>query len=258
MLTPDEVVHGYIGARAAERTFETPYFDDPDDFNGAETLSFNAVGADDMSPSQRRARLVRWQQAFPLLSARHLVLAGRSLDQDTFDCALQVRGLETLVVYQSRIENIDAIARASGLLAVRIKSSRPVQGYEPLGRLPRLKSIVLDNPKNLGSLCFLEHVPQLEELSILHDADRSLVLDSLLPLRSLTRLQRLVLGGAFKVRDGGLSPLHGLPMLENAHIGIYFAEEEFRTLRERTPSLWCGTPFDQGLIAEFAGGRHPA
>jgi len=191
MLTPDEVVHGYIGSRQAKRMFDTPYFANPDDFDGTETLGFNAVGADDLSPSQRRARLVRWRQAFPSLSARHLVLAGRSLDQETFDCALQTRGLETLVVYQSRIQNIEAVAQAPALLAVRIKSSKPVQGYEPLGQLPRLKSMVLDNPKNLGSLCFLQHVPQLEELSIFHSADRRLVLESLLPLRSLTRLQRL-------------------------------------------------------------------
>ena len=252
MLSPDEVVHGYIGSRALHREFETPYFAEPENFSGIGTLSFNATGADDLSTAQRKARLRRWQEAFPSLSARYLVLAGRHLDQETFDCAVQVKGLEILIVYQSQINCIDAIADASNLLGVQLKSSKAIRSYDPLSGLAKIKSIVLDNPKNIKNLNFLQKIPQLEDFSLRHHADKRLVLDSLLPLKSLNYLQRVELMGDFHMLHSGLSPLYGLSMLENARISYDFKASEYAELRERTPSLWCGSPFDLESIAEFA------
>lgn len=253
MLTPNEIVDGYIGARARSGVLHAGPYVYPEDFDRSETLSFNSSFPEGFSSAKRKQRAARWREAFPYMSARNLVLAGRGLDQETFDAATQVKGLEVLVVYQSRIDNIESISNATTLIGIRIKSSKTIASYGPLGRLANLRSLTLDNPKFLSNLDFMQSLPLIADFSIFHDPDSWLVVDSLSPLQKLHHLQRIFLSGV-KVADGGLRPLHALPRLENAMLSYVFKASEFADLRASTPSLRLGSPFEAGLIAELCDG----
>ncbi|NJB93260.1 hypothetical protein [Xanthomonas arboricola] len=250
MLTSDEIINGYIGARERSGVLHAGPYIYPEDFAGFETLSFNASAPDGFSATKNRQRIGRWREAFPYMSARHLVLAGPRLDQETFDAAIQVKGLEILVVYQSSIEGIESIPDAAALIGARIRSSKTVLSYEPLSQLPKLRSLTLDNPKRLTKIDFMESLPLVEDFSVFHSPDSWLILDNLSPLKGLSHLQRIFLSGV-KISNGGLSPLHGLPRLENAMLSYVFKASEFANFRAATPTLRHGSPFRADLIAEF-------
>jgi len=253
MLTPDEVIDGYIGARERSGALHASYCSVPDDYDGSGTLGFNASGEDGLSSLKKKRRTEQWTEAFPSLSARYVVLAGRRLDQATFDAATQVKGLEVLVVYQSCIESLGSVANAQSLVGVRVKSSKAISGYSALARLSSLRSLTLDNPKGLTNLEFADALTGLEDLSIFHNPDQWLLLDSLRPLSNLKHLQRLVLSGV-KVASDGLKPLHGLPHLQNARLSYVFKASEFTELLSATPSLEYGSAFEKHLIAEYCEG----
>ncbi|WP_153066221.1 MULTISPECIES: hypothetical protein [Xanthomonas] len=253
MLTSDEVVDGYIGARERSGALQSGPYVYPEDFGGTETLSFNASCPESLSTAKNRVRIGRWREALPCMSAKHLVLAGPRLNQEVFDAATQVKGLEILVVYQSCVESIESISNATSLVATRLKSSKPISSYDSIGQLPSLRSLTLDNPKGLSKLDFMTSLPALEDFSIFHGPDSWLTVDSLSPLQDLKRLQRIFLSGV-KVSKGGLCPLHGLPRLENALLSYVFKASEFVDFRAATPALRQGSPFRADLIAEFCDG----
>ena len=253
MLTSDEIVDGYIGARERSGALHAGPYVYPDEFDGTETLSFNASAPGGFSSAKNRQRISQWREALPYMSAKNLVLAGPRLNQETFDAATQVKGLEILVVYQSSIESIESISNASALIGTRIKSSKPISSYDPLGQLPNLRSVTLDNPKCLSNLGFMATLLAIEDFSIFHSPDSWLIIDSLSPLQDLQQLQRIILSGV-KISKGGLRPLHGLPRLENAMLSYVFKASEFADFRATTPALRQGSPFRADLIAEFCEG----
>jgi len=116
MLTFDEIVDGYIGARERSGALHSGPYVYPEDFHGTETLSFNAACPEDLSNAKNRLRVGRWREALPCMSARHLVLVGPRLNQEIFDAATQVKGLEILVVYQSSVESTESISDAYALI----------------------------------------------------------------------------------------------------------------------------------------------
>lgn len=253
MLTSDEIVDGYIGARERSGALYAGPYVYPEDFDGADTLSFNASCPEGLPSAKNRLRISRWKEALPGMSAKHLVLAGPRLDQQVFDAATQVKGLEILVLYQSSVESIESISSASALIGARLKSSKPISNYDPLGQLPNLRSLVLDNPKCLRKIDFMASLSAIEDFSIFYGADSWLTVDSLLPLQGLQRLQRICLSGV-KIAEGGLLPLHGLPQLENAILSYVFKVGEFADFLAATPTLRQGSPFRADLIAEFCKG----
>jgi len=253
MLTSDEIVDGYIGARERSGAFHSGPYVYPEDFDGTETLSFNASCPEGLSNARNRLRIGRWREALPCMSAKHLVLAGPRLNQEIFDAATQVKGLEILVVYQSNIESIDSISNAPALVGTRLKSSKPISSYDPLDQLPSLRSLTLDNPKGLSNLDFMTSLHAIEDFSIFHSPDSWLIVDSLSPLQGLQQLQRIFLSGV-KISKGSLRPLHGLPRLENVMLSHVFKASEFADLRATTPALRQGSPFREDLIAEFCEG----
>ena len=253
MLTSNEIVDGYIGARERSGALHSGPYVYPEDFDGTDTLSFNASCPDGLSSAKNRLRIGRWSEALPCMSAKHLVLAGPRLNQEIFAAATQVKGLEILVVYQSSVESIESISNASTLIGTRLKSSKSISSYDPLGKLHNLRSLTLDNPKGLNKLDFMTSLPAIEDFSIFHSPDSWLTVDSLSPLQGLQRLQRIFLSGV-KVSKGGLRPLHGLPRLENAMLSYVFKASEFADFRAATPALRQGSPFKADLIAEFCEG----
>ena len=253
MLTSDEIVDGYVGTRERSGALHSGPYVYPEDFDGTETLSFNASCPEGLSSTKNRLRIDRWREALPCMSAKHLVLAGPRLNQAVFDAATQVKGLEILVVYQSSVESIESISNASALIGTRIKSSKPVSSYDPLGQLPHLRSLTLDNPIGLGNLDFMTSLSTIEDFSIFHSPDSWLIVDSLSPLQGLQQLQRICLRGV-KISKGGLRPLYGLPRLENAMLSYVFKASEFADFRAATPALRQGSPFRADLIAEFCEG----
>ncbi|WP_153065435.1 hypothetical protein [Xanthomonas campestris] len=253
MLTSDEIVDGYIGARERSGAFHSGPYVYPEDFHGAETLGFNASCPEGLSSSKNHLRIGRWKEALPCIAAKHLVLAGPRLTQEIFDAATQVKGLEILVVYQSSVENIESISNASALIGARLKSSKSISSYSPLGQLPNLTSLTLDNPKGLSTLDFMTSLSSIQDFSIFHRPDSWLVVDNLLPLQGLQQLQRICLSGV-KISKGGLLPLHGLPKLENALLSYVFTAGEFADFRASTPTLRQGSPFRVDLTAEFCAG----
>ncbi|MNM34991.1 hypothetical protein D3C81_456530 [compost metagenome] len=250
MLAPHEVIDGYIGARARAGTLHSAHYVYPEDFDGSGTLAFNSSGPDNISGARRKRRIEQWREAFPSLSAKHVVLAGPRLDQETFDAATKVKGLEILVVYQSSIESIESISNACSLVGARIRSSRKISSYTPLSELPNLRSLTLDNPKSLTSIDFVKSLPLLEDFSIFHTPDSWMLIDSLWPLRCLRHLQRVLVSGV-KVSHDGLRPLYGLPLLENAQLSYVFKADEFAELVASTPTLRHGSAFQKHLIAEY-------
>jgi hypothetical protein len=94
----------------------------------------------------------------------------------------------------------------------------PFASFAPLARFPRLEVLKVRGAKALASLHGIEALPALRLLVVAPAAERDLLtVDSFAPLRSLAKLERLVLH-SLRVRDGDYAPIEAMTWLRELEL----------------------------------------
>lgn len=166
--------------------------------------------------------------------------------------------------------HLESLARWPALTVVKLMVPR-ITSLSPLGRLPKLRALSLEDPPTLNGLEALWHlrclamrhfrritslspVAALRELGALSfstipswDASRRcLEVESFEPLRKAAALESLALMGVWP-QDGRLDALQGLEKLQFLHIShVYgFSLEQYAALRRALPQArgHCLEPF---------------
>lgn len=245
MLLPEELQHGYWGARRLAGLLPTRVIRNPEELHNVEALRI-ACTQTGLSSTEQRKLVKRWCQVLPQVKAKTLMFETK-LNQELFDAATQVQGLQALYIKWSQIRAVDPIKECKSLIALEIGSSPSLTGLFNLRTLPNLKSLRLENVREAQNLDFVLGMKTLEEFGICGSVWTIQRLDNLWPLKDLDNLQLLWLIGARVLYDG-LRPLHGHRKLTALKSSFYFSKSEFFALRSATPSLKFGSPFEEDKI----------
>lgn len=170
------------------------------------------------------------------------------------------KGLQGVWLAGATDAHLESLARRPALTVVKLMEPR-ITSLSPLGRLPKLRALSLEDPPTLRGLEFLQSlrclamrhfrritslspVAALRELGALSfstipswDASRRcLEVESFEPLRKAAALESLALMGIWP-QDGRLDALHGLEKLQFLHIShVYgFSLEQYAALRRALP-----------------------
>ncbi|WP_342316688.1 hypothetical protein [Lysobacter sp. FW306-1B-D06B] len=248
MLSTDELNNGYWGSRRIAGVLPETSITHPDQFTGGDALIL-ACTQTHLPASEQRKLVKAWCALLPQLQLKTLIFSTK-VNQELFDAATQIKGLHALSIKWSSIKSIASITDTDSLAALDIGSSPSMTGLGHLAKLPRLRSLRVENVKEAHDLAFVESLTDLEEFGASGSMWTDLKIDSLWPLKDMHNLELLWLVGA-KVLKDGLLPLHGLPRLTTLHCAYNFRASEFAALRAATPSLRFGSPFEHELIEKY-------
>lgn len=245
-IPDDEPQMGYWGSR---RLAERPSaITRPDEFTGGDELIL-ACTQTGLPATEQRKLVKTWCALLPQLQLKTLVFASK-VNQELFDAATQVKGLDALKIKWSSIQSVESAADCTALTVLDIGSSPSLTGLAHLSRLPNLKVLLIENVKEAQDLSFAADLDGLVEFGASGSMWSEQKIDSLRPLGSLQELQILWLMNS-KVLNDGLAPLHTLPRLTTLHCAFNFRASEFAALRAAAPSLKFGSPFEYRLIEQY-------
>ena len=144
--------------------------------------------------------------------------------------------LRRLVIHDLRVHDIRAIAPLGGLDTLAIAGSPALTSLAGLESLQRLRTLILFDSCNYGSLDPLVPLRALEVLCLEGGFSKPLRVATLAPLGHLAQLRRLRLASV-RVADRSLRPLHGLRRLREVFIARAFPAAEFRALAAALPEV---------------------
>jgi len=251
MLSSEELRHGYWGARRLAGDFPDTPVVHPDEFKGADTLVL-ACTQTSLTTTEQRKLVKAWCALLPQLPLKTLMFTTK-VNQELFDAATRIKGLDALNIKWSSIKSISSIADCGSLTALNLGSSPSLTGLDHLTSLARLRSLCIENVREAQDLAFVQGLTGLEEFGASGSMWTDLKIESLWPLKEMHSLELLWLIGA-KVLKDGLLPLHGLESLTTLNCAYHFRGSEFAALRAATPTLRFGSPFEHEMIEQYCPG----
>ncbi len=149
----------------------------------------------------------------------------------------QLTKLKVLLLYDIRVEALDALKGLKNLLALRIMHAAKLKTLNGLQNFKKLRVLDINHLPNVVSLAPLEALSKLNELSISMSfgTDKLLRFDSLEPVGRLKHLEILELRGV-SPSDLSLHPLANLHKLKYLFAGFFLPIEEYANLAAFLPS----------------------
>ena len=239
MLSAEEIQNGYWVANGWPETFLKP-ITEVSEYAGQEILSIAYARQNDTA-SQRKKRVKQWCDLLPRLKIR--MLNFHAMNQELFDAATQIEGLEALCTGSGRLKTIESVVHCTTLKSLTITTCPSVTGLVFLKQLPYLIILAIENVQEAQDLRFLSSLITIEDFSICGSLWTTQKVNDLWPLTELQNLQVLRFFST-RVLDDGLSPLHHLKNLVKILCDLNYSKAEFKALREALPILKYGTPID--------------
>jgi hypothetical protein len=211
----------------------------PHEYDGSGGLNV-ACTQTELKASQQRKLVQEWCQVLPTLENVKFLWFSSRVSQPLFEAACQMDNLIGLYIKWSGIKSIDSIPNLKNLRYLHIGSSPSLAPLDPLGELPTLEWLELENIRATSDLRFLSDFTNLKGLAIAGDTNsiKYLWADSLEPLQNLQQLYWLSLP-AFTTKDGALMPLAKLGALKYLFLSNKFKMEEFAKLSGARPDVEC-------------------
>lgn len=230
---------GYIGPQG--RDIIRPMSESPSDFKAtqerlrprvAETESLDAVASD--VDTLRITKRTRNLDRLPELSALRALSAAELGERDVaLICA--ATQLTHLSVNVAALRSLEPLGALANLTALALFQNARLKSLEGLEKLVNLQYLELANFGITASLDPLSACVDLRALWLSGTMWTPLRVDTLRPLASLKRLERLVLQGV-RVRDKTLDPLHGLHSLREVTLPRTFPQGELAALAIALPN----------------------
>jgi hypothetical protein len=214
-----------------------------DEYRGGAKLSIACTQLNVSSNDQKN--IVRqWCVRLPELSKVKYLWFNSRVNQELFDAACEMPGLEGLYIKWSGIKSIDSLRLCSSLKYLHIGSSAQVENADILSEMTKLIVLELEDIKKMQDLSPIRQLNRLEGLAVEGSMQATHVVDSLEPIAELTGLKYLFLTN-LKTKDDTLLPLQSLNTLVNLQTAWWWADEEFKILKDSLPNLKYGNPLQQ-------------
>ena len=194
----------------------------------------------ELSASRQRALVAEWCTVLPTLSGIRLLWLTSKAPQSLFEAACQVPDLEGLYVKWSGVRRLDALLSADRLRYFHLGSSTSLESIAPLASCTELKSLGLENIKQIGDLEPIGALSRLEGLAVEGSTWTTQYVDTLEPVGRLTELRYLSLAN-LKARDRTLRPLFALRKLQRFRAATWWDEGERAELMRANPALLGST-----------------
>lgn len=211
----------------------------PDEYDGSERLNL-ACTQTDLKASQQKKLVQEWCGLLPTLDNVRLLWFSSRVSEPLFEAACEMGNLVGLHIKWSGIKSIASIPKLKNLQYLHIGSSPSLAPLDPLGELPALEWLELENIRATRDLGFLRDFSKLKGLAIAGDSNsiKYLKAASLEPLENLQELYWLSLP-TFTTEDGSLMPLAKLSSLKYLYLSNKFKMEEFAKLAGARPDIKC-------------------
>jgi Leucine-rich repeat (LRR) protein len=143
-----------------------------------------------------------WKAQFVKLDHIKSLNLRHRVDQNYFEAVCEMRGLESLSIRMSSIENISSIVKLKGLKSLSLSNFSRLQDISPLRKMRNLEQLSILASFKISNYELIGKMAWLKSLEIGGDctAPRNLILKSLEPYTNLNELVELDLSSS-SIRD---------------------------------------------------------
>lgn len=167
----------------------------------------------------------------------HLI-AG-NVDQPMLDDIANLERLERLELeWPTLAEDLTPLTRLHRLSFLSIINPRRVTDFSHLGKVPSLRTLIIENAKHLSSIDWLAGSHHLKVIGIEGAMDTKQTIATLAPLTGHRGLEAF-LGTSLRLLDPSLMPLATCPNLKFIGIARVAKKQEFDRLRAARPDIAC-------------------
>lgn len=211
----------------------------PSEYDGSDRLNIVCTQTE-LKPSAQKKLVNSWRESLPDMDNVEYIWFSSRTTQELFDAVCEMKSIKGLYIKWSGIKSIDKITKAKSLRYLHIGSSPSLAPLEPLGQLPALEWLELENIRACEDLSFTKNLINLKGLAIAGDGNsiKYLKAKNLEPLTSLQELYWLSLG-TFMVEQDGLLPLAKLRKLKYLFISNKYKFEDVAALAGARPDVEC-------------------
>ena len=152
-----------------------------------------------------------------------------NVNQAEFDLIISFIKPKVLYIYQMKVERLATLELLSSIEQIYLCWNTKADKLWNLSKNTALKTLSIEDFKKLNSVYELQYNTAIETLSLSGGVWNTLNIDTLEPLKGMTRLNSLSLLN-IRVRDESLEPLTQLKTLSNLTISNQFPTEEYAKL----------------------------
>jgi len=160
------------------------------------------------------------------------------IDQKSLENICKCESLENLYIGNLKVSDISCIRELRRLKVFRLERCSKIVSLNQFADLQTLEVLGISGFKNVHAIDPLSKLERLQELEVSGTMWTAMEIDSLVPLSDLHNLVFLDLCN-LRARDGSLSPLSGLHMLEGLIVTNRFPMGEYAKLSTHLKNVDC-------------------
>lgn len=193
------------------------------------------------SAKERQALETEWIGILPSLKKAKSLSIRHRVKQDFFDAICQMKNLENLTFWSSKVEDITALQQLKKLRFLKLWSFTQLKDISPLVKMKSLTHLSIDNCFKVENYEVIGKMVQLVGLELCGDtfAPRKLMLNSLKPFEKLINLKHFDLSSA-SVRDKQYDSLLKMKSLERLDFLAGMPEQIREKIKRQHPQLKAG------------------
>jgi Leucine-rich repeat (LRR) protein len=213
--------------------------DHPDKYQGEFLLRFGTSKQSDETVQENKKRVELWCSILPKLKdVKYLWTYGRT-NQKVFDAICEMQNLEGLnVFWGGGVTNIDSLSKLGEIKHLHLASFTKVENIEVLGTLKSLETLELEHFNKITDFSVVSKLTQLIGLGIDGSIETAQKIDTLKPLRGLTKLKYLTATHS-QIMDKSFESILGLSELVRFTCSWNYPVSEFEKLKSM-PNLKYG------------------
>ena len=186
--------------------------------------------------NEKKKVIAAWAKTLPSLSNLRRLCVWSHVTQPLFDAICEVTSLEVLHLKWSNVRHLDAIRGLRTLKALSIGSSTRVESITPLGDLPSLELLEIENFKRISDFSPLLKLHSLRDLSVTGSMWSKQAVASLQPFAEMTWLTSLCVDTS---SVSSIRELAALTNLESLGVGGRLPYAEYAWLAAKLPNTVC-------------------
>lgn len=242
-LTEEQIRFGFY-YYFPNRKNTIPRVTEVSEYAGEECLIINCtqLGTDYKSAKEKKRVLTEWCEFLvgnP--KAFNVLKFGTRMPQELFDAVCHQQNLRDLEIKWGSYKDLSAIQNLKNLQLLYIGSGASVESVKPIGMLPKLVGIYLENFQKIKDYADLNQLSRLESLTICGDGmgPQYIKVDSIEFLRSLPQLRFLKLM-TMRLQSSDYSPILNLQQLEHLSLRPHKDLNKVYDKLRRLPKLKWG------------------
>jgi hypothetical protein len=180
--------------------------------------------------SDQKKLVKLWCNELPkLTSVRYLWFCSR-VNQEIFDAACEMQGLEGLYIKWSGIKSVDSLLKLRNLRHLHIGSSGQIENIKVFRNIDYLTTLNLQQLNKVTDFTDISGMTNLNGLGIDGSIWTSQKIDSLRPIEKLVGLKYLTLTNT-RIKDKSFTPILNLKELVRFNSSWNYPETEFEKLK---------------------------